>query len=241
MARAKQHPEVWYPQHQQTPRSGKLAIWKRHWWRFWHNPGHPLPPVAVTLDNGDVVECPCEPLPEDFTREWQSWDLKFAAHPTGSKVSGQYWAQAGAKLYFLEHVYQHLSFTETLEAVRGMSTRHPRGHAKLIENKANGPAAIDQLNKQLVGVTPYEPRGSKGARAASVSPLLKEGNVYLPHPSLHPWVREFLDLCDLFTGATGDSSDPIDAASQALDWAGQQLNITADDKFEDAGGWDWGR
>jgi len=37
-----------------------------------------------------------------------------------------------------------------------------------------------------VGIVPVDPEGGKIVRAASVSPLIKAGNVFLPHPQIVP-------------------------------------------------------
>jgi phage terminase large subunit-like protein len=52
------------------------------------------------------------------------------------------------------------------------------------------------------------------ARAQAVSPQVESGNVYLPHPSIAPWVEPFVEECATFPN--GKYDDQVDQMSQAL-------------------------
>ena len=54
------------------------------------------------------------------------------------------------------------------------------------------------------------PRGS----GLAVSPLVEAGNVYLPHPSIAPWVEGFIEECAQFPNGRHD--DQVDQMTQAL-------------------------
>jgi predicted phage terminase large subunit-like protein len=58
------------------------------------------------------------------------------------------------------------------------------------------------------------PAGGKLARAAAVSPLIEAGNVYLPHPQIRPWIKDFIEECVAFPNGAHD--DQVDAMTQAL-------------------------
>jgi phage terminase large subunit-like protein len=96
-----------------------------------------------------------------------------------------------------------------------MSANWPRAVAKLIEDKANGPAVINMLSTELSGIIPVNPQGGKLSRLNAVSPVIEAGNVYLPEND--EWVQDFLDE---FAAATPDGGgqfwDQIDATTQAL-------------------------
>ena len=47
--------------------------------------------------------------------------------------------------------------------------------AKVIEDKANGPAVIQSLAHEIPGILAVQPRGGKVARAYAVSPLIEAG------------------------------------------------------------------
>ena len=59
------------------------------------------------------------------------------------------------------------------------SSRH-RGHLKLVEDKANGPAVLSSLRREVAGLAAVDPKGDKVARARAVAPEVEAGNVYLP-------------------------------------------------------------
>src|SRR6202012_2597219 len=84
----------------------------------------------------------------------------------------------------------------------------------LIEDKANGPAVIDFLSKEVFGLIPVEPDGSKLARAQAFTSIWEAGNVWLPDPSLQPWVTKLVAEITRFPAAARD--DQVDAMTQAL-------------------------
>ena len=73
---------------------------------------------------------------------------------------------------------------------------------------------IQTLRDRVSGLIAVNPDGGKIARANAVSPQIESGNVYLPHPSLYPWVQAFIESCAAFPNAAFD--DDVDAATQAL-------------------------
>ena len=86
----------------------------------------------------------------------------------------------------------------------------------LIEDKANGPAVIQMLRAEIPGILPINPEGGKESRLRAVSPLFEAGNVYLPDPSIAPWVEDVIAELTVFPNGAHD--DDVDAASQALNW-----------------------
>ena len=70
------------------------------------------------------------------------------------------------------------------------------------------------LQHEILGILPVNPEGGKVARAMAVSPLIEAGNVYLPHPSIAPWVNDFIEECAAFPNGARD--DQVDATTQAL-------------------------
>lgn len=53
-----------------------------------------------------------------------------------------------------------------------------KSQGKVVEDKANGPAVMDVLGKEVSGLVPFNPRGSKEERAISVTPYFEAGNVF---------------------------------------------------------------
>jgi predicted phage terminase large subunit-like protein len=102
----------------------------------------------------------------------------------------------------------------TKEAVRMLSEAWPKAGAKLVEDKANGPAVIQELKHDVDGLIEVQPDGGKIARAHAVSPIVESGNVYLPHPSIAPWVEALIEETAVFPHGRND--DQVDALTQAL-------------------------
>ena len=146
----------------------------------------------------------------------QSWDLTFKDTKGSDYVVGQVWLRVGADAYLLDQTRARLNFTSTVQAIRAMTARWPEATAKLIEDKANGPAVINHLRQTVAGLIPVEPEGSKTARANAVSPFVFAGNIHLPDSQLLPGVDDLLEEAKSFPNSPTD--DAIDAMSQALSY-----------------------
>jgi predicted phage terminase large subunit-like protein len=107
-----------------------------------------------------------------------------------------------------------MNFTGTCQAIEAMAAKWPQALGKFVEDKANGPAVINALQKRIPGLIPIEPEGSKYARASAVSPFVESGNVVLPSAELLPNVEELIEEAKNFPNSAHD--DTIDALSQAV-------------------------
>lgn len=168
---------------------------------------------AVFKDAGVKYYLPKD-LPGKFDQIIQSWDMAFKDTAASDFVAGQVWGKVGADVYLLEEVHERLGFTASKQAVIDMTGRNPLAMRKLVEDKANGPAIIDSLKKDIPGLIPVEPDGSKLARAHAVTAQWESGNVWLPHPDIAPWVTDFVE--ELTTFPAGANDDRVDAMTQAL-------------------------
>ena len=186
-------PYYWNSQYQQRPSDPHGAIFLRENWRYYGR------------------------LPEKVELLYQSWDMAFKGTADSNPVAGQVWAKAGPDYYLVDRVNRKMGFTDSLQAVRDMKKIHPRSRAILVEDKANGPAVIDVLRREIPGVIPITPEGGKIVRAHAVEPTQRSGNVFLPEKERHPWVKEFVEQCAEFPGGVED--DDVDAFTQAINWA----------------------
>lgn len=166
----------------------------------------------------------------------QSWDLAFKDTKSSDYVVGQVWLRVGVDIFLIDQVRARLSFTATLGAIKAMTARWPQAVAKFVEDKANGPAVINALSRQVPGLIPVEPEGSKYARAAAVSPFVHSNNVHVPTAELLPNVEELLEEARAFPNGAHD--DTVDAFSQAANrlmlmplWAGE--DVAGDDLIDD--------
>lgn len=179
---------AWSSLYQQHPTPSTGAMFKRSWWKYW------------------------KVLPSGLTEYTQSWDCTFKDITTSDYVVGQLWARKGPDRYLIDQVRGRLSFTETVQAMRQFSAKWPQAARKLVEDKANGTAVMDVLRKELPGLTPVEPFGGKVARAYAVTPYAEAGNIYLPDPTVAPWVMDYVE--EMASFPSGKNDDQVDATSQ---------------------------
>ncbi|MEX0975050.1 MAG: phage terminase large subunit [Bacillota bacterium] len=194
---------VWAALYQQRPSPAEGNILKRDWWKFYRQ------------------------APEDFDEIIQSWDCAFKDKDDSDFVVGQVWGRKKADKYVLDQVRGRMSFPATLTAIRTLTGKWPKARAKLVEDKANGTAVIATLKHEIPGLIAIEPEGGKIVRARAVSPDIEAGNVYLPDPSIAPWVHDFIEEATAFPNGAND--DQVDAATQALVWFGV-APVPLDDK-----------
>jgi predicted phage terminase large subunit-like protein len=180
-------------QYQQTPAPLDGGIIKRAWVRFYRE------------------------LPAHFDFIVQSWDCTFSGGSDNDFVAGQVWGRSGGKYYMLPYrAYERLDFGPTMAAIKSCHAKFPRAHAILIEDKANGPAIISELQKEIPGVVAVNPEGGKTARAQATAPLWEAGSIELPDPQIFGanWMEDYLHNICAFPKAAHD--DDMDATSQAL-------------------------
>jgi predicted phage terminase large subunit-like protein len=193
----------WSGQYQQRPSPEQGGIIKKHWWRYYVRPG-------------DLKPEGCLVLPDSFDEMAQSWDMSFKDKKTSDFVCGGVWGRVGATKYLMpDLVWDRLDFPATKKAVVSLSARWPLTYAKWIEDKANGPAIISELQTEISGLIAVEPLGSKEARLHAAAPDVEAGNVVLPHPSIAPWVHRFIDECAAAC-CGGKHDDAADMMSQAI-------------------------
>lgn len=181
---------TWAALYQGHPSPAEGDIFKRDWWQRW---------TRMPSLHGTFI---------------QSWDLTFKSSQASDWVVGQVWLQQDANCYLLDQVRGRWGFTDTIDQIINLTARWPQATAKLIEDKANGPAVIDSLRRTIPGIIPITPRESKTARANAVTPLAEAGNVWLPDHAAAAWADALVEELAGFPNATHD--DQVDALTQAL-------------------------
>ena len=183
--------------YQQRPAPSEGGILKRSWFQFY------------------------DLLPEGGT-QIQSWDCTFKDGQNNDFVAGHVWQKTGANYYLVDRVHDHMGISDTMRAIRTLTAKHPRARAKLVEDKANGPAVIELLKKEISGLIPIDPQGGKVVRAQAIAPYAEAGNIFLPQPSVAPWIHDFLEECAAFPNAVHD--DDVDAMSQGINYLASTVN-----------------
>lgn len=184
---------------QQRPAPAKGLLYEKDWFRHWTS------------------------LPARCDYVVDSWDLTFKDTDRSDYVVGQRWGRVGAGYYLLARVRGRWSFTKTLQEMKAFHGRAdlPKPLAVLVEDKANGPAVIDTLMKEVSGIVAVNPEGGKVVRAQATTPLYEAGNVYHPDPDMivdgvrvNAWVEEHRG--ELLKFPKGKNDDSVDTETQAL-------------------------
>ncbi len=183
---------VWNSLYQQHPTADQGNIVKRQWFKWY-----------------DVRSKPVK-----FDEVIQVWDLTFKDKVMNDYVVGTVWGRLGADVYLIDMVRDRMDFPKTIQAFTNMTAKHPEAKAKIVEDKANGPALIATLKSKISGIIAFNPEGSKEQRLYAVSAQIESGNVYLPQPALMPSVDIFLEEVVAFPNAPHD--DCVDNLTMAL-------------------------
>ena len=177
---------TWASLYQQRPAPAEGGLIKRAWWRYYDD------------------------LP-DMMDKIISVDAAFKGNEENDFVSIQTWGKRDADMYLIDKDKRHMDFPATVQAIRDMYAKHPDTSCILIEDKANGPAIISMLQRDIPGVVPVNPQGGKVARANAVSPAIEAGNVWLPRTA---WADDLVEEAAVFPN--GKHDDDVDAMTQAL-------------------------
>lgn len=198
----------WATLWQQEPRDPEGTIFYERCWRYYHT--HP------TAENG------CYRLPNDdeFDQVVISVDCTFKDTKHSDWVVMTVWGALNADRYLLQRVRARLSYTETRGRVRTLKedvwAKYKSASAVVVEDKANGPAVIDDLRSEVGSLVEFEVNdyGSKELRAHVCQPLLTGGNLYIPSSEIAPWIGEFVG--ELAAFPRGKYDDQVDSTTMAL-------------------------
>ena len=185
---AKGGARAWAALYQCSPRVEDGNLVRRGWWRYYD-------PAAV----------------REFSAEVISVDAAFKGTEKSDFVAITVWGKRGNDYYLRHVVNRQMGFSETIRAIRETAARFPSARRVLIEDKANGPAILEVLRRELFCV-PVDPKGGKIARVNAVSPAIESGHVFLPQRL--PGLEAFLDQWTAFPSAAHD--DMVDSSTQAL-------------------------
>jgi predicted phage terminase large subunit-like protein len=192
---------VYAGQYQQRPAPAEGGMFLRKWFKFYKT----LPDEAPT---GACLSC-------DFTFKDQE-DSDFVAI-TAWKRYGR--TRDTSTFYLLPYmVHDRMGFSSSKMALRTLKARYPDIPMVVVESTANGPAILDDVKSIIPTMVPWPPKGrkldSKEARAAVMQPYAEAGSIYLPDPSIAPWIEEWIYEHLVFPNGTND--DWVDSASQAV-------------------------
>lgn len=193
---------VWNALYQGRPAASEGNMFMRSDWQWYERP------LWTIGEDGSHT------IPLGSGRLIMSWDMAFKDTKNSDYVVGQVWMHRGPNAYLMDQVRARMNFTDSKKAVKRLIHKWPQCSVKLVEDKANGTAIIDVLKAEYPGFIPVTPHESKEARASAVTPFVEAKNVFLPDPSIAPWIEAFVDEAASFPNATHD--DQVDCMTQAL-------------------------
>jgi predicted phage terminase large subunit-like protein len=191
----------WLALYQQRPRPAEGNTFKESWFKYYPR------------------------LPDTFEQVIVSVDAAFKSTKSSSFVVIQIWGVNFPNFYLIDQIRERMGFVATKESIRQIIDRWELEwgvpSAVLIEDKANGPAIIDELKLELPGIIAVTPQGSKEARAEAVSTYYQSGNVWLPAREVSPFpLKDYTD--EFMSFPEGATDDQVDASSQLINWVMQR-------------------
>lgn len=190
IAEAKGYPSSFNAMDQGRPTAEEGNIIKKAWWKWVDT----IPKLEVKI---------------------MSVDASFKDTDDSAKCSIQVWGKEGGYIYLVDNDTRRMDFVTALQAVSNMMRKHPDITAKYVEDKANGSAIINVMNRKLGGFIPVKAdagTGGKEARARAVTPWIESGNTFLPRGT--EWANDFVEECASFP--KGTYADQVDAMSQGM-------------------------
>lgn len=189
LADAQGGPRAWSSLYMCNPVVEGGNMVQREWWQYYD-------PKEVTA----------------FGTQCISVDAAFKDGDDNDYVAIQVWGKRDNDYYLRYSCNEHLNFTATVQKIRSIRSFYPEASRIYIEDKANGSAVIQTLQREMIGVVPVNPSGGKVARVNAVSAAIETGHVFLPIGA--PWLEAYLKQWSEFPA--GKHDDMVDASTQAL-------------------------
>lgn len=219
----------------QMPSPPEGGIFNRKWWKFWKPRDAELSHYTTAITNNEIHTHEQVNKPEEFDSIILSGDLGFKATIDSSRVALGKWGRIGTDKFLLDVVVGKMDYVTTKKRVLEFYNLHRCASRFLIEDKANGPAIISDLRKvipNLIGKNPgMENKVTRAsvvttAHAVPMSAQCEAGHIYLPHPSMFPWVKDYIEEFALFPN--GKYDDLVDMSTQAINFwnAGGEITIS---------------
>lgn len=181
---------AWQALYQCNPRTEGGNIIQRAWWKYY--------------DPNEVTK---------FGTELISVDATFKDEKDSDKVAITVWGKTENRYYLRYCLNARMDFVTTLKNIRLVKQLYPNATRVLVEDKANGSAIINVLQREMFCI-PVNPLGGKVSRARAISAAVESGHVYLPKDA--PWLGEYVDQWCAFPNGAND--DMVDSSSQALNF-----------------------
>jgi len=191
---------VWAGQYQQHPSPLEGNMIKRSEVRYYGG----RDPVTGEKDRA---------LPDKFDAIVLSVDCAFKDLKTSDYVCVGAIGAKGPDRFIFNVTLQHLDEPATKTEIRRQRTAY-RATSVLIEDKANGPAVIKSMRREISGIVEIEPEGGKISRMFAVCGEWQAGNWYVDRTAA--WTEPFItSICNF---PTHKYDDDVDMMTQAASW-----------------------
>lgn len=199
---------------QQRPAPAGGNVFKRIWFRKrWRSPEN----YALLSDEQKKSGLWILRPPLDEILQIQVWDCAFKDSAQADPVGGHIWGYHGAKFLLLDRLNERMGLPETCGCIKGWVNKWPKAYAKLIEDKANGPAVEQVLRDKVTGIIMVDPAdigGSKVGRANAIAPLAEAENIILPDECEASWVGDVVE--DLVTFPFARHDEDVDCMTMGV-------------------------
>ena len=183
-------PAVWQCLYQGNPKAALGSIFRREWFRKYHE------------------------TPATFSKIVQSWDTAFKVGAGNDYSVCTTWGATDVGYYLLGMWRDKVEFPDLKKQV-ALQAQHWKPHAIVIEDKASGQSLLQELKTATrFPVIPIKVDTDKTTRASAVTPFFEAGKVLFPADT--PWLTDLEDELAGFPGAVHD--DIVDSVSQALNY-----------------------
>jgi predicted phage terminase large subunit-like protein len=148
-----------------------------------------------------------------FIRIVQSWDPAIKDNETSSYSVCTTWGELDDRFLLLHVWRKHVEFPEMLHAMHELAEQwHP--DAILVEDKASGQSAIQELRRSILSVIALNVDTDKTARARAAAPTAEAGKIWIMRDA--SWARLYLD--ELCTFPKSEFTDQVDSTTQFINW-----------------------
>ena len=197
---------AWNAAYQGNPSSKEGNLIKREYWQRYR--------LSLAMQRGDGLK-----------EMIQSWDCSFKDTAKSDLVAGGVFGRSGANCFLMDVDYRRMDIIETMKAITTMTRKWVKATAKLIEDKANGPAVIQMLRVKIPGIIAVQATVSKEERVNAVLPVWESGNIFIPSEievktgiwKKCEWADMVIEQCAAFKpGKKVQKDDLVDICTQAI-------------------------
>jgi predicted phage terminase large subunit-like protein len=151
----------------------------------------PLPPGGLLLLDA-YLSHRYDALPGDLKRtiekkscgqgeQWiTAWDLTFKGKKTSDWVVGQVWCRYKGQYYIVDQVRRQCGYLDTKQLIREIRDTYPWIRKHIIEDAANAPAIVEDLEREIPGLKLEPHGGGVLARTQQVEGVWATGAVRIP-------------------------------------------------------------